>query len=95
MHRNSSLWDHLKIGDGEWIKEGLKQGSIVLVHDGSYMEELAPEVCSAAVVIFCTSTGQLGQVSVAEMTDHKTLSNYRGECLGGLLSGLLLEALFV
>ena len=56
---NQSLWRHLSCdGDGEWIHRGMLMGSLCIVHDGSYMVDLDTEVCSAGVMIICTSSGQ-------------------------------------
>ena len=60
--------------------------------DGSYMGELAEDVCLAGVVLFCNCTGQMATISVAERTNDRTASNYRGELLGGLIAMLLLHA---
>lgn len=90
LYTNQTLWKYLEIDEGTWITEGIKRASIVTVHDGSYMEELAPKVCSAAVVIFCKDTGRTGYVSIAEKMDHRMASNYREECLGVLLNSLIL-----
>ena len=52
---NQSLWRTLKCdGDGTWIGRGLLSGTILVAHDGSYMKEVAADVCSAAVMIYCT-----------------------------------------
>ena len=53
---NQSLWKNFTCdGDGEWIRRGLINNSIVLVHDGSYMPQVDPNLCSAAFIIKCTS----------------------------------------
>jgi hypothetical protein len=54
---NDSLWRHLEIdGDGKWLRRGLLLGTLIMVHDGSYMRDVAPDVSSAAVIIKCTRT---------------------------------------
>jgi hypothetical protein len=58
---------HLGSDEG-WLVTAYTEGTLVLVHDGSYQPALAADVCSAGLVIFCTSTGQLGTVTAAEKT---------------------------
>ena len=88
---NQSLWKYLKYdGDGEWIRRGLLLGSIVIVHDGSYMPKVAQDVCSAAVVIVCERTGNKATVSIAEQCPEA--DNYRAEALGALLGLLIIRA---
>ena len=42
---NQSLWkDFVYDGDGRWITDGLVNGTLVAVHDGSYMKEVNPQV---------------------------------------------------
>lgn len=90
---NQSLWENLDLdGDGNWILDSLKMGTLICVHDGSYMELMDRSTCSAAVVLFCTEKRRLGTASCAERTDTETATNYRGELLGGLLISLILKA---
>jgi hypothetical protein len=38
---NSSLWGNLSVdGDGEWIGQAVRNGSLYIAHNGSYMPEL-------------------------------------------------------
>lgn len=88
-----SLWRHFDFGpDEEWLVTALRQGSLIAVHDGSFMPDRSEEVCSAAVVFFCMKTGKMATVTVAERTSAKVASNYRGELLGALLLTLILRA---
>ena len=88
---NQSLWKNFVCdGDGEWIRRGLRLGSLVVVHDGSYMKQVAKDVCSAAFLIYCTHSCQRAKGSVAERAS--TADNYRGEILGGLMVQLVLRA---
>lgn len=88
---NRSLWKYFKCdGDGSWITDGLRSGTLVCVHDGSYMVHLSRDVCSAAFVIHCTATGKRAVGSVVEQSDDA--SNYRGEILGGMMIQLVLRA---
>jgi hypothetical protein len=50
---NLTLWESMHIdGDGEWIQEGLLHGTLLIAHDGSFMQEKLVDLCSAAVIIF-------------------------------------------
>ncbi len=54
--KNTSLWKHLHCdGDGSWIWQGLCCGTLLIVHDGSYIKEVSTKICSAVVMIQCTS----------------------------------------
>ena len=51
---NQSLWRYFRCdGNGEWIVDGLEHGTLVIAHDGSYMAEVDPNLCSAAYIIYC------------------------------------------
>ena len=51
---NQSLWRTPECnGDGEWIREGMVRGSLQFVHDGSYMKDVTPNLCSSALIIRC------------------------------------------
>ena len=55
---NQSLWDNFDCdGDGSWITDGMITGKLAIVHNGSYMKEVNPHVCSAAYMIWCCATG--------------------------------------
>jgi len=89
--KNQSLWEHFICdGDGSWIMHGLLAGSLVIVHDGSYMREVCPNVCSAAYMLYCTDTGNQAKGTVVEWSD--SADNYRGEILGGIMAQLVLRA---
>ena len=50
-----TLWLSLDYdGDGSWMLNGMLAQSLVIIHDGSYMKELSPDICSAATMIYCT-----------------------------------------
>ena len=61
---------------------GADHGTLVAVHDGSYMKEVNPQACSAAFMIRCSATGLRAKGTVAEWSD--SADNYRAEILGGL-----------
>jgi hypothetical protein len=55
---NPSLWRNIHCdGDGKWIWQGLCSGTLLIIHDGSYMREVSPHICSAAIMIRCTASG--------------------------------------
>ena len=54
---NQSIWKDLKMDDeGEWVRESLIAGTLVMVHDGSYNEGLDPTKSAAAYVVMCTKS---------------------------------------
>ena len=73
--------------------DGITNGTLVTVHDGSYMEKLDPSVCSAAVVLHCTKAKCTRIITAVERTDPFTASNFRGEGIGGVLNAGLIYAL--
>jgi hypothetical protein len=88
---NCSLWENLPYdGNGEWIWDGLRGGSLSIAHNGSYMAEKSPDLCSAGVIIFCSSTRQWLKSSVMELSD--AASNYCGELFGAVIALLILCA---
>ena len=90
----ASLWKSTFFDeDGDWVISAAQNCSLVIVHDGSYMPDLDPSVCSAAVVITCTMTGKVGRIQVCEMTAPDSASNYRAEIIGGLLASHILFTL--
>ena len=44
-------------------------GTLAIVHDGSYMKEVNPHVCSAAYMIWCCATGLRAKGTMAEWSD--------------------------
>jgi len=88
---NQSLWRNFQCdGDGKWIHQGLLLGTLVIVHDGSYMPLLSKKACSAAFMILDTHTNNRAKGVVAERSDNA--DNYRAEILGGLMVQLVLRA---
>ena len=77
-------------GDGNWIIDALVNGTLAVAHDGSFNEHVNRSVCSAGLVLLCTSTRKLATVSWAERTGPAgTATNYRGELLRGLPLALI------
>ena len=88
---NQTLWEYFVCdGDGGWIHEGLVNGTLAIVHDGSYMSEISTEICSAAIMVYCTATGLSAKGAIVERTQDA--DNYRGEILGAMLLQLVLRA---
>jgi hypothetical protein len=84
------LWENMHInGDGEWIREGLLQGTISIAHDGSFTQEELVDLCSAAVIIFCSTSDQWAKVSVVECSNSG--DNFRGEILGAVVIQYILR----
>ena len=54
------------------------------------MPDLSTEICSAAVMIYCTATGFSAKGAIVESTFNAY--NYRGKILGGMLLQLILRA---
>ena len=64
---NHSLWNNFTCdGDGKWIHQGLLLGSLVIVHDGLYLPEVATDTCSAAFMILCMHSYKRAKGVVAE-----------------------------
>ncbi len=76
--------------DCEWIPAAIDKGSLVIVHDGSYMPQVDKTVCSAGVVLVCTHSGHMGRIKICEKTNSSSASNYRGELLGALIASHIL-----
>jgi hypothetical protein len=88
---NQYLWKNFTCDrDGKWIHQGLLLGSLVIVHDGSYMPEVAKYMCSAAFMILCTYSDKCAKGVVAERS--MGADNYRGEILGGIMVKLVIRA---
>jgi len=88
---NQSLWRTLKCdGDGSWIGQGLLAGTLLVTHDGSYMKEVAADICSSAVMIYCKRKRQTCTCTIIEYSS--LAGSYRGEILGAILAQLILRA---
>ena len=88
---NQSMWKYFYCdGDGSWIYQGMLMGTLLIGHDGSYMSEVATDVCSAGFYIFCSASGNVCKGAAAERSANA--DNYRAEMLGGLMVQLVLRA---
>jgi hypothetical protein len=72
----------------EWIREAIENNSLFAVSEGSYIKQLHPELCSAAVILECQQSGGLITLSFAE--GSRFANAYRGELLGLMAIHLLL-----
>ncbi len=87
----TQIWQHSSFDeDGEWIIRAINQGTLIIVHDGSYMPTINKSICSAGVVILCSQTGLMGTIQLCEKSDCNSASNYRGELIGALLASHIL-----
>ena len=88
---NQSLWKYFKCdGDGEWIGRAISNNTLSFVHDGSYMRQVAPKLCSAAFVLSCSRTGFQASGTLVERCD--SADNYRAEALGAAAGLLVIKA---
>lgn len=85
---DDTIWERFSY-DGSWLLHALLQGTLVIVHDGSFMPQLSLDACSCAFVLYCSSSDKLAIGSFAEESENA--DNYRGEWLGciGALQVLL------
>jgi hypothetical protein len=88
---NLYLWENMHIDrDGEWIREGLCHGTKSIAHDGSFMQEESLDICSTAVIMYCSSTNQCAKISVAECLE--SANNICSKLLGAVIIQYILRA---
>jgi hypothetical protein len=88
---NETLWESIDYdGDGSWILEGMIHGSLIIIHDGSYMKEISTSISSAATMIYCTLAKKRCKCTWVEKSD--SAGSYRGEILGGIMAQIILKA---
>lgn len=88
---NQTLWKYFHCdGDGSWIQRGAALGTLILSHDGSYMQQVDPTVCSAAFKLVCTHSRCCAVGSIVEQSENA--DNYRAEALGSLAGLLVIHA---
>ena len=71
-----------------WIRHAIQKRTLVCVTDGSYIKQLCPHLCSAAVILEC-SQGR-GRLILSFPEHSKNANAYRGELLGLMCIHLLL-----
>jgi hypothetical protein len=86
---NTWLWENTSMsGEMEWLHHSIRDGLLVAVTDGSYTQELYPNLCSAAFVLECNK-GR-GRI-VGSFSERVAVANaYQGELLGLMAIHLLL-----
>merc|ERR1712115_204497 len=85
------MWNDVNIdGNGEWICNGLTKGTLIMVHDGSYNENLDPDKCSAAYIVMYRRTKYKMKGTVVDQSDRA--NNYRAKLLGALCCLLIVKA---
>ncbi len=77
-------------GDGSCILDGMLAQSLVIIHDGSYMKELLPNISLAATMIYCTIAKAQCKCTWAKKST--SAAPYHGEILGGVMTQLILNA---
>jgi hypothetical protein len=87
---NKSFWLSLNYnGDGSWILDGMLAQSLVIIHGGSYMKELLPNISLAATMIHCKIAKAQCKCTWAKIPT--SAGPYHGEILGGVMTLLILN----
>ncbi len=85
------IWDDLKVTRGtDWIAQAIAEGTLVVLTDGSYIQEHHPELCAVAFVLECTRNRGWMVGSFPEAS--KAANMFRGKLLGLMAIHLLLLA---
>jgi hypothetical protein len=85
----SWLWEYTSIEGGtDWIAQAIIAGSLLAVTDGSYMQQLYPNLCLAAFVLECSHGS--GRLFGSFKEASKAANAYRGELLGLMAIHLIL-----
>jgi hypothetical protein len=75
------MWKTLRLlGDEDWIKGADEQRTLAAVTDGSYIKEICPGLCSAAVILECSKMS--GRIIGSFPKASPEANAYRGELLG-------------
>jgi hypothetical protein len=74
----------------KWLSEAISDNSLVAVTDGSFIREICPHLCSAALILECTK-GR-GRLVLSLSEPSKQANAYRGELLGLMAVHLILLA---
>ena len=85
------MWQFLKIlGNDAWMKTETERLTLVTVTDISYMQEMYPNVCSAAFILECSEGSEIIVGSLAEASTY--IHTYGGELMGLIATHLILKA---
>jgi hypothetical protein len=79
------MWDNIDSGahskdDILWIAEGVTNGLLIWMTNGSYDRKKAVDISSAGWIIFCKNTGW--RITGAFWERFSTASSFRAEMLG-------------
>lgn len=86
------MWENLEItGDEDWLRDAIEAGSCLAVTDGLYMEDVYPDICSAAFIFECQQ-GR-GRIVGSFMEQSADACAYRGELMGLMAIHLVLRAI--
>jgi hypothetical protein len=89
---NTWLWEHMAVyGGAKWLEHTISKSTLVVITDGSYIQELYPNLCSAAFVIECSKG--CGRVVWAFLKTLLAANAYRGELLGLMAVHLILRSI--
>ena len=77
----------------DWVIDAVKEGTLLTVTDGSFMEEHIPHVCLVCFILECTQ-GR-GRLIGAFSENSRSANAYCGELLGLMAIHLLLKAVEV
>lgn len=89
---NRPLWCSLVMdmdGNGSSICRSMVMGSLLVVHDESYKQKVAKDVCLGAEVIWCRWVGKTVSCAWTGRMNRKTATNISGEVLGEIVSQLI------
>ena len=89
------MWDGVEDPqqDLQWLVDGINNGSLIGVTDGSYARKAAPTVSGAGWLICCTSAKKMLRANFFEFSP--SASSYRGELLGLVAQHTFLLALCI
>jgi hypothetical protein len=71
-----------------WVHKSIAQGTLVAVMDGSYIQELFPNLCLAAFVLECSH--ERGRIFGSFSESLRVANAYRGKLLGLMAIYLIL-----
>ena len=85
-------WEELKYsGDGTWLYHAIKQGTLVCVSNGSFIKEIHPDVCSAAIIMECSDSHE--RLTLSVLDNSPSANAFRGKLLGLLAIHLILHSI--
>jgi hypothetical protein len=65
-------------------------GSLIVIHDGSYMKDVSTSISAATVMILCVVAGSICKCTIAKYS--ASASSYHGEILGAIITQIILWA---